>query len=61
MTIDRSALGASMRTLDDLIDRLVELAAEAPVDDEVGGEVREVERQLRTAARRLERAHRALR
>ncbi len=43
-------------SLDDLVKRLVELARAAGDDEEIGIELREVERQLETASRRLAKA-----
>ena len=60
MSLDSSALGSVSRSLDDLVDRLRELSAQTGDDDDVGSELREVERQLSTASRRLHKALRRL-
>ncbi|MEM9561235.1 MAG: hypothetical protein AAGA93_01370 [Actinomycetota bacterium] len=54
MPIDATALSSLSATLDDLTSRLGQLAAQADEDDDERGELLEVERQLLTANRRLE-------
>jgi hypothetical protein len=54
MTLDRNALSSLSASLGDLTRRLGEVAREAGEDDEALIEVMEVERQLSTAGRRLE-------
>lgn len=54
MAIDATALSSLSASLDDLTTRLGQLANEANEDDDERGELLEVERQLGTAARRLE-------
>ncbi len=56
MPLDVSALGSLSTTLEELVQRLAELAADVGEDDEIGIELREVERQLHTASRRLTKA-----
>ena len=51
--LDANALGSISSTLDDLIDRIGQLADGADADDDALVELREVERQLDTSARRL--------
>lgn len=58
--IDVSALGSVELTLDDVLDRLGRVCAETNDDDEVATELREVERQLTMASRRLSKALRRL-
>lgn len=58
LTIDVSALGSVTLSLEELIDRLRDLYRHSNEDDEVGSELREVERQLQMASRRLEKAMR---
>lgn len=58
MAIDVSALGSITRSLLELNDRLREIALSVSDDDEVGSELREIERQLQTASRRLDKAMR---
>ncbi|MEM8924708.1 MAG: hypothetical protein AAGD35_14490 [Actinomycetota bacterium] len=53
MSLDASALGSISYTLDDLVRRIGEVADGATEDDEALGELREVERQLQTSVRRL--------
>lgn len=60
MPINASALGSLSLTLQEMVDRLGELAAGVGDDDEIGGELREVQRQLHTASRRLDKAVRRL-
>ena len=54
MAIDATALSSLSASLDDLTTRLGQLANEANEDDDERGELLEVERQLGTASRRLE-------
>jgi len=58
--LDSSALGSVSLSLDDLVERLRELAADTSEDDDIANELREVERQLSTASRRLHKAIRRL-
>ncbi len=58
MSLDVSALGSISTSLDELVDRLRLVSSELSEDDEVGAELREVERQLIMASRRLEKAAR---
>ncbi len=58
MKIDVSALGSITLSLEELIDRLQQITRNVHEDDEVGAELREVERQLQTASRRLDKAMR---
>ena len=60
MPLDSSALGSLSLSLDDLVDRLRELAADTSEDDDIANELREVERQLSTASRRFHKALRRL-
>lgn len=53
MTLDGNALGSISYSLDDLIERIGQLADRADTEDEALIELREVERQLQTSARRL--------
>ncbi len=53
LALDGSALGSISATLDELVDRIGRLAADADAEDEALVELREVERQLQTAGRRL--------
>ncbi len=54
MPIDTTALSSISATLDDLTNRLGQLAREANEEDEDRGELLEVERQLQIAGRRLD-------
>ena len=54
MTIDHTALNSLSSSLDDLTRRLGDLARGGDEDDDDRGELLEVERQLQTAGRRLE-------
>jgi len=54
MPLDSTALSSLSASLDDLTSRLRNLADTGDEEDEDRGELLEVERQLRTAARRLE-------
>ncbi|MEZ5228742.1 MAG: hypothetical protein R2710_19375 [Acidimicrobiales bacterium] len=56
MPLDVNALESLSATLDDLVRRLAAIAREAGDDEEIGVELREVERQLETASRRLTKA-----
>ncbi len=58
MAIDVSALGSIELSLEEVIDRLRDVSRDLDDDDEVGSELREVERQLHMAFRRLEKATR---
>ncbi len=60
MPLDSSALGSVSLTLDDLVKRLRELTGDTAEDDEIASELREVERQLHMASRRLQKALRRL-
>ena len=60
MPLDSSALGSVSLTLEDLVKRLRELAGDTAEDDEIASELREVERQLHMASRRLQKALRRL-
>lgn len=53
MSIDRTALSSLSATLDDLTQRLGQLAGEAAEEDDDRSELLEIERQLQTAGRRL--------
>lgn len=54
MPIDSTALSSLSASLDDITRRIGQLAAEADEDDDDRGELIEVERQLETASRRLD-------
>lgn len=54
MPIDSTALSSLSATLDDLTERLGQLAMDAHEDDEDRGELLEVQRQLQIAGRRLD-------
>lgn len=54
MPIDATALSSLSATLDDLTQRLGQLAREADEEDEDRGELLEIERQLQIAGRRLD-------
>lgn len=54
MAIDRSALSSLSTSLDDLTRRIGALAAEADADEPGAVDLVEVERQLLTASRRLQ-------
>lgn len=54
MTLDRNALSSLSASLGDLTTRLGEVARQAGEDEDSVMEVLEVERQLSTAGRRLE-------
>lgn len=56
MPLDVNALDSLSASLDDLVDRLGSIAREAGDEDEIAIELREVERQLETASRRLVKA-----
>lgn len=58
MAIDVSALGSVTLSLEELVDRLRDISRDLDDDDEVGSELKEVERQLHTSLRRLEKAMR---
>ena len=60
MPLDSSALGSVSLSLEDLLHRLRDLAAETNEDDEIASELREVERQLDTASGRLQKALRRI-
>ena len=53
MALDGNALSSISATLDELVKRIASLAQDADADDEALIELREVERQLQTSARRL--------
>ncbi len=53
LALDGNALGSISATLDELVDRIGKLADAAGAEDEALVELREVERQLQTAGRRL--------
>ncbi len=60
MSINLSALHSLNASLEELLTRLAELSRDAGEDDDIGLELREVERQVHTASRRLAKAlHRA--
>lgn len=61
MSLDLSALGSIQLTLDDVLERLASVTADLHDDDPISSELHEVERQLSTAARRLEKAARSAR
>ncbi len=61
MALDTSALSSLAGSLEELVRRLGELSVAVDEDDEVGVELREVERQLQTASRRLDKAARRAR
>lgn len=54
MALDKHALSSLSASLDELINRIGEVAREADSEDEAMVDVLEVERQLTTAGRRLE-------
>ena len=54
MPLDKNTLGSLSATLSDLTSRIGEVARSAGSDDEALIELLEVERQLETAGRRLE-------
>lgn len=54
MPIDHTALNSLSSSLDGLTSRLGELARDSDEDDDDRGDLLEVERQLQTAGRRLE-------
>lgn len=54
MSLDKSTLSSLSASLSDLTSRLGDVAREAGSDDEALIELLEVERQLQTAGRRLE-------
>lgn len=56
MALDVSALASLNASIADLVDRLGRLSANLDDEDEVGAELREIERQLQTASRRLTKA-----
>ena len=53
MALDGNALGSISYSLDDLVERNGQLAEGASDEDEALVELREVQRQLETSARRL--------
>ena len=53
MALDGNALSSISATLDELVKRIGSLAQDADADDDALIELREVERQLQTSARRL--------
>ena len=53
MALDSNALGSISYSLDDMVERIGQIADSADVDDDALAELREVERQLQTSARRL--------
>ena len=53
MALDGNALSSISATLDELVDRIGRLAHDADDDEDALVELREVERQLQTSARRL--------
>ncbi len=61
MSVDVSALGSIQSSLDEVLERLGEQTYGLGDDDEIGSELREVQRQLATASRRLEKAQRRAR
>ena len=62
MTIDKTALSSLAASLDELTRRLAELSSTAEEDDDDRSELNEIERQLQTAARRLDKVvHRSRR
>lgn len=60
MPLDSSALGSVSLSLEDLLQRLRDLTAQTHEDDEIASELREVERQLDMASRRLQKALRRI-
>jgi len=58
--LDSSALGSVSLSLEDLLQRLRDLTAQTHEDDEIASELREVERQLDMASRRLQKALRRI-
>ncbi len=54
MPIDNTALSSLSASLDDITRRIGRLATDADEDDDDRGELLEVERQLETANRRLD-------
>ncbi len=60
MGLDANALGSISSSLDDLVRRIGDLATDAQDDDDALSELREVERQLQTSARRLTKIARRL-
>lgn len=62
MTIDKTALSSLAASLDELTRRLAELSSTAEEDDDDRSELNEIERQLQTAGRRLDKVvHRSRR
>jgi len=58
--IDPSSIGSLALSLDEILQRLRLLTEQAAEEDEIRGELVEVERQLHTATRRLHKAIRRL-
>ena len=58
MALDVGSLSSLSGSLEELVERLGHLARAVDEEDDVGVELREVERQLQTAARRLAKAAR---
>ena len=58
MALDVGSLSSLSGSLEELVERLGQLAGSVDEEDDVGVELREVERQLQTAARRLAKAAR---
>ena len=61
MPVDVSALGSIQSSLEEVLERLGDQTRGLDDDDEIGSELREVQRQLATASRRLEKAQRQAR
>ncbi len=58
VSVDVSALGSISLSLEEIIERLRDLSQDLDDDDEIGSELKEVERQLHMAWRRLDKAMR---
>lgn len=56
MALDINALSSMNSSLEDLVGRLARLSTNLDDEDEIGVELREIERQLQTAQRRLTKA-----
>ncbi len=60
VALNSSALESLALSLRDMVDRLHDLASEVQEDDDIGSELREVQRQLHMASRRLDKSLRRL-
>lgn len=58
MSVDVSALGSIARSLEELVERLRDVSRDVDEEDEVGSELREIERQLDMSSRRLQKTTR---